>query len=58
LKWAAIVVFVITFISGLASAPALFVDDLSVVLLNAISLVEAIAVCWLLLLKSTRQALR
>ena len=59
-KWAAIVLFAITVLNGLAAAPGVFVDDVSAAfrVLSAVGLVEAVVVCWLLWLTWTRALLR
>lgn len=59
-KWAAVILFVFTVLNGLAGAPGVFVSDVSMLfrVLATIGVVQTIAVCWLLLHKSTRAALR
>ena len=64
-RWLIIPLFVLTAISGLLAAPGIvFADDGSTARETAIRIVcvgftlQAIAVCWLLVQKSTRAALR
>lgn len=57
-RWAAIVIFVATAFSGLLSLPGPFAaPDLSDKVLAGLGIVEAVVVCALLLLRSTRRAL-
>ena len=59
MKWAAIVGFIVTLVNGLLTAPGIFfADELWVNIACVIGVVHAVAVCWLLLVKSTREALR
>jgi len=58
-RWGQVSVFVITAINGLLSLPGVpFADAGWERVLSALGVVEAIVVCWLLLLGSTRAALR
>jgi hypothetical protein len=58
-KWAAVVVFAVTLLNGLAAAPGIvFAGNIGIQVLCAIGVLQTIAVCWLLLLDSTRSALR
>jgi hypothetical protein len=59
MKWAAVVAFVVTAVNALLAAPGIvFAEELWVNIACAIGVVHAIAVCWLLVAKSTRAALR
>jgi hypothetical protein len=64
-KLAAIFVFVITVLNGLSSVPGIFLAEDDSVAMEvtfrvgaAVGTVHAIAICWLLLMKSTRDALQ
>ena len=58
-RWAAILTFVVTALNGLATVPGIFFpDETWIKVLCAIGVIHAIVVCWLLVLKSTREALR
>lgn len=57
-RWAAIAIFVTTAISGLLALPGPFAaPDVSDKILAGIGIVQAVAVCWLLLLRSVRRSL-
>ncbi len=59
LRWAAILTFVVTILNGLSAAPGIvFAEDAKIQVFAALSVVQAVAVCWLLLRKTTRAALR
>lgn len=58
-KWGAVLVFVISAFNGLTGLPGIFADDLSTAfrVMNVVGIAVAVAICWLLLLRQTRQVL-
>jgi hypothetical protein len=58
-KWGAIVAFVVTALNALLAAPGIFfAEELWINIACALTIVHAVAVCWLLMTRSTRAALR
>jgi len=58
-RWAAILTFVVTVLNALATVPGIFfADELWINIGCVIGVIHAIALCWLLVMKSTRDALR
>lgn len=58
-RWAAILAFVVTVVNAVLTAPGIvFAEELWVNIACVIGVAHAVAVCWLLLMKSTRDALR
>ena len=59
IRWAAILAFGVGVISALLALPGIpFAEDTVGRVLSAVGLVHAVAICWLLAMKSTRAALR
>lgn len=58
-RWAAVLTFVVTVLNGLATAPGIFfAGEVWVNVLCVIGVLHAIALCWLLVTKTTREVLR
>lgn len=59
IRWAAVLAFAVGVISGLLALPGIpFAEDTVWRVLSVVGLVHAVAVCWLLAMKSTRAVLR
>jgi hypothetical protein len=58
-RWAAVLTFVVTVLNGLATAPGIFfAEELWINIGCVIGVIHAIALCSLLVTKSTREGLR